>query len=198
MNQIQSSQGGVPAAILAGGASRRMGDGDKAVSLLAGKRLIDHVVARLAPQVSSIILVGPNSFGTALPTATDDPKLRGPAAGVFGAANAFAQAPNPPLGFVTAPVDAPFLPLDLVARLTEDPASCAVAADEDGIQPTFAYWTLTRLTAVAGILGDAPALARLADLTGARTVHWPKGPHFMNVNTPEDLRAAERFAADYP
>ena len=40
----------VPAIILAGGLSTRMGGGNKALRLLAGETLLTHVIRRLRPQ----------------------------------------------------------------------------------------------------------------------------------------------------
>ncbi|WP_292582805.1 NTP transferase domain-containing protein, partial [Mesorhizobium sp.] len=42
--------------ILAGGQSRRMGGGDKTLLVLGGRSLLDHVVARLVPQVGPLAL----------------------------------------------------------------------------------------------------------------------------------------------
>ena len=42
--------------ILAGGQGRRMGGVDKGLQLLGGKPMIDHVIARLAPQVVEIVI----------------------------------------------------------------------------------------------------------------------------------------------
>ena len=45
-----------PAVILAGGLATRMGGGDKGLRLVAGKRLIDIVIARLAPQCQPLAI----------------------------------------------------------------------------------------------------------------------------------------------
>ncbi|NBQ75566.1 MAG: molybdenum cofactor guanylyltransferase MobA, partial [Acetobacteraceae bacterium] len=42
--------------VLAGGLARRMGGGDKPLKLLGGRPLLDHVLARLAPQVAALAL----------------------------------------------------------------------------------------------------------------------------------------------
>ena len=42
--------------LLAGGLSRRMGGGDKALRLLGGRPLLDHVIERLRPQVEALVL----------------------------------------------------------------------------------------------------------------------------------------------
>ncbi|HAB38095.1 MAG TPA: molybdenum cofactor guanylyltransferase MobA, partial [Rhodobacteraceae bacterium] len=42
--------------ILAGGLASRMGGGDKGLLQLGNKTLLEHVVERLAPQVTNIVL----------------------------------------------------------------------------------------------------------------------------------------------
>ena len=46
----------VGSVILAGGKASRMGGADKALLPLAGKPLVSHAIARLAPQVSTMII----------------------------------------------------------------------------------------------------------------------------------------------
>ena len=46
----------VLAVVLAGGLARRMGGGDKPLRMLGGRPLLDHVLARIAPQVPEVIL----------------------------------------------------------------------------------------------------------------------------------------------
>jgi molybdopterin-guanine dinucleotide biosynthesis protein A len=74
--------------ILAGGLSRRMGGGDKALLPLAGATMLERVLARLAPQVDSVVI---NANGNAdrfdafgLPVVADPvPGFPGPLAGVL-------------------------------------------------------------------------------------------------------------------
>src|SRR5450755_2434600 len=47
---------GVTGIVLAGGQGRRMGGVDKGLQLLHGKRMVASVLARLAPQVSEIVI----------------------------------------------------------------------------------------------------------------------------------------------
>ncbi|MCE2918981.1 MAG: NTP transferase domain-containing protein, partial [Roseomonas sp.] len=42
--------------VLAGGLARRMGGGDKPLRLLGGRPLLDHVLARITPQVAAVVL----------------------------------------------------------------------------------------------------------------------------------------------
>ncbi|MEO1199370.1 MAG: NTP transferase domain-containing protein, partial [Pseudomonadota bacterium] len=46
----------VAGVILAGGLSRRMGGGDKSLKQLAGRPMLDHVIARLRPQLGVMAL----------------------------------------------------------------------------------------------------------------------------------------------
>ena len=46
----------VAGVVLAGGLSRRMGGGDKSLKLLAGKTILERVIARALPQVKALVL----------------------------------------------------------------------------------------------------------------------------------------------
>ncbi len=63
--------------LLAGGLSRRMGGGDKALLTLAGRPMLAHAIDRLAPQCAALAI---NANGDAsrfsgfgLPVVADDP-----------------------------------------------------------------------------------------------------------------------------
>ena len=77
-----------PAIILAGGRSTRMGGGDKGLREVGGQRLIDRVIARIAPQCGVIALNAngdPARFADlGLPVLPDSlPDHPGPLAGVL-------------------------------------------------------------------------------------------------------------------
>jgi len=42
--------------VLAGGQGRRMGGVDKGLQVLAGKMMVEHVLARFSPQVDEILI----------------------------------------------------------------------------------------------------------------------------------------------
>ena len=74
--------------ILAGGQARRMGGGDKGLLPLGSTTILAHVIARLQPQVSEIVLNAngdPARFaGLGLPVVADTiPGFAGPLAGVL-------------------------------------------------------------------------------------------------------------------
>lgn len=113
----------VTAVILAGGLGRRMSaDGcgiDKGMVPFLGRPLVQHVIERVAPQISTLLLnVDPSlkawhRFG--LEFCPDRIAGRpGPLAGIHAALIA-AQTP----WLLSVPCDTPHLPLDLLARLIE-------------------------------------------------------------------------------
>lgn len=189
--------------ILAGGRSRRMGGGDKALLPFGTGTLLDAVIARLAPQVSALALSANGDaarfarFG--LPVLPDgDPAGQGPLSGVLAALDwAVAQGAT---HLVTVPADAPFLPCDLVPRLIlagEGGPGAAIAAS-DRPHGTFALWPVTCRDRLAAALrrGERRVMA-FATAEGAGIASFPPPDPgadwpdpFLNVNTPEDLARA--------
>lgn len=182
------------AAILAGGESRRMGDLDKAETELAGRRLVDLVIERLAPQAEVIVISGPIDFDTGLLAIPDlDGVPRGPAGAVLSVRRWLADNYPGVDGFVTAPVDGPFVPEDLVSRLTREDRS-AIGADLLGEHPAFAYWrTIDVDLAMPQIpTGTDLPLRMLALLCDARLEVFDDTRSLFNVNTPDDLELARK------
>src|SRR5689334_23243300 len=113
--------GDVTGVILAGGLSRRMGGGDKGLLALGSAPMLDHVIARLAPQVARLVLNANGDPGRfrpfGLPVVADTVDgFVGPLAGVLAGLR-WAKAHSTSSHIVTVSADAPFLPQDLVARL---------------------------------------------------------------------------------
>ena len=102
---------------------------DKGLVQIGGKPMVEHVIARLRPQVHRIVISAnddPACFsGTCLPVVADTVEGHaGPLAGLHAALE-WAASETPDARFVaTVPVDTPFLPTDLVVRLA---AACAPA-----------------------------------------------------------------------
>lgn len=186
------------AVILAGGGGRRMGGIDKGEIALGGKRLIDRVVSRLAPQADRLLISGPNDYGLTLEMIPDrDDGPRGPAAGLWAAAQ-WITANFPAVGrFVAAPADGPFLPGDLIAELMEGDSS-AVACNDEGDHPTFACWEISALLDALQSYpaGEGVSLRQLAQDCGAKRISFSPARLLMNVNTPEDLQRAEDILAE--
>lgn len=200
--------------ILAGGLARRMGGGDKALLPLGGEPLLARVIARLAPQVEEVVLNAngdPARFARfGLPVVADTVEgFAGPLAGVlagmrWAAARGYSHV-------ASAAGDTPFFPEDLVARLVEAAESAgqpiALAATNDperGLSehPTFGLWPV----ALADNLEEALTVGSLRKVIvwtsrhgAARAVFDDAGAYpFFNVNTPEDMAAAERILGEGP
>ncbi len=193
--------------ILAGGRATRMGGGDKGMLPLGGQRIIDHVVDRLGPQVGGMALNAngdPARFaGLGLPVLADSlPDWPGPLAGVLAGMDwAAAKGAD---AVVSAAADTPFLPRDLVAglRAAAGPSGLALAASRDAEgklwrHPTFGLWPVAlRDDLRAALEGGLRKVVIWTDTHGAGTAEFGAEGFdpFFNVNTPEDLEAAEALA----
>ena len=189
--------------LLAGGQSRRMGGGDKTLCVLDGVSLLERVIARLQPQVDALVLNAngdPARFAEfALPVVADSiPDFAGPLAGVLAGLD-WAAVHRPDCAFIASvATDAPFLPVDLVARLTAAhkaaEADLACAASAGRAHPVFGLWPLRlREDLRRAIVDDR---IRKVDEWTARhrlvTVPFADRPidPFFNANRLEDLEAA--------
>ncbi len=180
--------------ILAGGRSLRMGGGDKTLLPLAGRPMLAHVVARLAPQVDALALSAngdPARFAAfALPVLADSlPDHPGPLAGILAGLDWAAALGAATL--VTVPGDTPFLPANLVAALAAAAADRPAYVVTPDPQPACALWPVALRPALAAALAAGERRVRaFADAHGAATVPLPP-EGFRNLNTPADLVAAE-------
>jgi molybdopterin-guanine dinucleotide biosynthesis protein A len=197
--------------VLAGGLARRMGGGDKPMTRVGGKTILARVLERMTPQCSRVILNAngdPARFAdTGLPVVADDvPDFAGPLAGILAGLDwAAAHAPDIST-VVSVPGDCPFLPRDLVARLSEareaagQPLACARSGEWRhpvvGLWPVALRVDLRRALTEEGMRKIELWTAR----HGVALADWPADPvdPFFNVNTPEDAAAAERLAAQHP
>lgn len=179
--------------ILAGGKSRRMGQ-EKATIRLDGQRLIDRAIERYQASVDRIWLSASNDFNTNLDIITDDPDAPGgPVGAIFTIAAQLPILCPEAIGFVTMPVDAPFAPNDLVPRLSAVPG-CSVAQGPKRLHPVFGYWRCDIVNSVRGThdLADrSPSMHWLVRQCDAQLITWHDEQLFININTPEDLTAAE-------
>ena len=192
--------------ILAGGRGYRLGGTDKALQMLAGRPLVAHVAARLAPQLPAGRLML-NANGSveqfaqfALPVFADDVAGQpGPLAGILAAIRSTEKG----VAWVfSAPTDTPFLPSDLVARLAADAeiggVEIVLAASSGGLCQVCGLWS----TSLEHDLAAALASGRNKVLAFAERHRWRQVEFppvdvgaaavdpFFNINTPEDLAIA--------
>jgi len=202
------SAAAVVGVLLAGGLSRRMGGGDKSLRLLGGKPLLQHVIDRLRPQVAALVLNAngdPARFAAfGLPVVADSvADFAGPLAGVLAGLDWAAEHHPECAHIVSVATDAPFLPADLVARLTEGIArpgtdlACATSGGQP--HPVIGMWPVRLRDDLRRAL--VAEEIRKVDVWTARyqlaTVDFPTDPidPFFNANRPEDLERAAALRA---
>ena len=185
--------------ILAGGRGSRMGSVDKGLQRFMGKPMIAHVLERLAPQVDEVLINANRNlddyaaFGHRVIADTID-GFAGPLAGLHtGMSHASHSL------IATVPCDSPFLPNDLIKRLTNamtgDNADLAVAKTFDQPHPVFC---LTKSSL-------APHLQAFLDSGQRKIDKWYATLHvvevqfddeeaaFSNINTVDELKSFEHL-----
>ena len=192
------------AVLLAGGLARRMGGGDKCLVPLAGRPLLAHVIARIAPQVGQVLINAngdPARFAAfGLPVAADTVEgFAGPLAGVLAGLEWTVRNVPGATHVVSIATDTPFFPTDLAARLVAGARAggtpLAVASSAARTHPVFGLWpvalldNLTEAVTVEGL--------RRVDIWTARhgvtevEFDTSAGDPFFNLNRRQDLAVAE-------
>lgn len=198
----------VPGVVLAGGLARRMGGGDKPMRKIAGKTILERVIARLAPQCTELIINAngdPARFaGFGLPVIPDDlADYPGPLAGILAALDWTAANRPGTRWILSAAGDCPFLPRDLVSRLeaarAAQDAELAVAASGQQTHPVVGLWNvrLRHELREALVVEGLRKIDRWTSRYPIATVTWPTEPldPFFNANTIDDIAEADRLAA---
>jgi molybdopterin-guanine dinucleotide biosynthesis protein A len=198
----------IPGVLLAGGLARRMGGGDKPMRQIAGRTILDRVIARLKPQCDGLIINANGdparfaSFG--LPVVADSvADFPGPLAGILAALD-WAAVNRPEVSLLlSAAADCPFLPRDLVASLYQalvaENAQLAVAASDGQSHPVIGLWSVALRDELRHslVVEDIRKIDRWTARYRLATVTWPTTPldPFFNANTVEDIAEADRLAA---
>ena len=191
--------------ILAGGLSRRMGGNEKSLLQLAGKPPVSWIAETLQPQVSHLALNAngdPQRFDfLGLPVIADTiDGFAGPLAGVL-AGMRWAADLDGITHIVSGAADTPFLPVDLVEKLsaaTTAPLDIAMAHSVGRIHPVFGLWPVALADELEHFLvaEDKRKILEFANRYTLHSVNFdkPNTDLFFNINTPEDLAEAEKMA----
>lgn len=193
----------VSAVILAGGLARRFKGEDKGLIQLARRPLAAWVAERLCGHVAEVLLNANrnlSAYAALGHTVVADhlPGNLGPLAGLLAAARTAQHE-----WLLTVPCDAPFLPLDLATHLHAQALANEVpmvrAADETGIHYAVMLMHRSLLDELDVFVREGGRQVRAWQETHpVETVQFNGDPYaFLNVNTPEDLRQAERLARRY-
>jgi molybdenum cofactor guanylyltransferase len=174
-------------AVVAGGASRRMG-GSKAAARLDGRTLLEWAVQAVrAAGLRPVVVAKP---GMELPPVDAErwdeaEPLRHPLAGVLAALTR-----SGPDGCVALACDTPLVRPGLLAHLAARERSAVVRTPDGRLHPFPGRYAAHDGAALqAALTAEAGVLRTLTSL-GAEIVEEPDPDALFNVNTPADLEAA--------
>lgn len=190
--------------ILAGGRAQRMGGIDKGLIPFHGKPLIESAIAKLKPQVQTIVINANRSitkYATyGYPVVMDEtPDFSGPLAG-FSVGLKACKTPY----LLTSPCDSPLLPNNLAELLAAEMESgdfqlvYASSKEADGkvwAQPVFCLMRSNLESSLNQFLqkGDLKIDHWFKELRTS-TVVFDDPLVFANVNTPEELKKLEEVS----
>ena len=176
------------AAILVGGASRRMGEPKHALVMPDGRCMIEHVRAAMAPLCESTVVVGAAAPPVAgLPVVEDLRVGAGPLGGIEAL-----LASGRGARYLVCPCDVPMITHELLERLVAaPPAPVAVArlAEEPWPRPLPLRIDAAALPVVSAILDSGRhAVHQLLDAVETAVVEMPAeyAGQLANVNHPEE------------
>ncbi|MCF6325292.1 MAG: molybdenum cofactor guanylyltransferase MobA [Gammaproteobacteria bacterium] len=182
----------VTAVILAGGEGRRMGGIDKGLVELDGNPLIEHVIARLQPQVSSLIISANRNVERyqkyGYPVIIDQINNQGPLGGIL---SALQQCKSDWL--LTMPCDTPYPPQDLRLRIHQTASQTAnllfTAHDGQRSQPLFSMIHRSLINSLQTFLASNEKKVTLwLKQEGTIDVGFSdQSMAFININTEEML-----------
>jgi len=202
--------------LLAGGRSSRFGGGDKCRQRLGGKTLLEHVALNAAAQVGALILnvngdadrfpgLGPDlgeNLGLAVVKDTID-GFCGPLAGVLAAMDYVAEHEPQARWVASFATDAPFVPVNWVrlvhAAIIQEGAQLGCVASHNRVHPVCGLWPVDLRFQLRTAIEDE-AIRKVRAWTARykmATVTFESDPvdPFFNINTPDDLAAAEILLA---
>ncbi len=191
----------ITAVILAGGRGSRLGGLDKGLVELKKVPLVKHLIDRIQPQVTDIIisanrnLKSYNEYG--FPVYKDDiTDYAGPLAGIL---KALQQCKSEWL--LTVPADSPFIPDDLAQRLFQNIKDNKVVIPHDGkyLHPTFALIHKSLASSLEDFLqlGERKARVWMQQQAHAIVDFSDQENAFININTEDELKHAEQHFEEF-
>jgi len=178
--------------ILAGGRGSRMGGADKGWVEFEGTPLVQVAIERFRPQVDELLINANRNverYAALGYEVIQDPvgDFPGPLAGVLAALR-YARHD----WVATCPCDSPWLPVDLVGRLTAgcqaSGAPAAIARTSSGIHPVFALVQRSETDRLDDYLRRGERrVGEWYRAIGCTEVLFEDEAAFRNLNTPDDL-----------
>ena len=184
-------KGVVTGVILAGGKASRMGGQDKGLLALKGKPLWEYVAHAMAPQVERIVISANRNLeryrASGLPVYQDQRvDFPGPLAGML---SVMQQCESE--WFLFSPCDTPYIPDNLVERLSAECKNTNAVWVHDGERdhPTIALVNRINAPQLQDYLnrGERRVMVFMREVGGHSVDFSDAKESFVNVNTPEDL-----------
>lgn len=181
------------AAVLAGGASRRMGE-DKSLLPFRGQPMIQHVIRQLCPLVEEIMIGAVDDGRYAFTGLRIVPDLEAGQGPLMGILSCLMSSRHERL-YVTA-CDVPEQPdghiREMLRRAEE--ADLVMPVDAQGRhEPLMAVYTKRLIPALRAVMArGGRRMVELLEAPGVRSlcVSLPPGGWYHNINTPDDYRRA--------
>ena len=191
-------QENITGVILAGGRATRMGGQDKGLIEIGGKTIVERIAHQLSTQVP-IVLINANrnvdryqEFGHSV-VADELEHYQGPLAGMATALKSIESE-----WLLTVPCDGPFVADDYALKMmqaaTGQSVRLAVATDGKRLQPVYALINKSLASSLDAFLqsGERKIDRWYAQESYASVSFRAQAQMFTNINTPEQLREAER------
>ena len=184
--------------ILCGGQGRRMLGQDKGWVEIAGKPMIEHVMARFKPQVDELLINANRNieryqqFNHKIVEDVIE-GYQGPLVGILSGMSICVNE-----FLVCVPCDCPFFPTDLVARMISVQksmdADIVSVTDGDRTHPVFALIRVSLKDSLqAYLLSDQRKIDRWYLQHNYQLLEYAEARNFFeNINTPEQLKESKR------
>ena len=187
--------------ILAGGRGTRMGSVDKGLQLFHGQPMVQHVMARLTPQVGAVLINANQNLERYrefdVPVWPDQiADYAGPLAGIHaGLSHCVTDY------LLSVPCDAPLLPENLAQKLTDalqanDAELAMVVTGEEKNPHSQPVFCLMKKSVLPGLIAYLQQGGRKVETWAALqkyiVVHFEDAAAFTNINTKEQLQQLDQ------
>ncbi|HJR59459.1 MAG TPA: molybdenum cofactor guanylyltransferase [Vicinamibacterales bacterium] len=195
-----STDARLAAAILAGGASQRLGGADKSSLAIGGTSILDRILSAVQPVTARIFAVGDRHGAAARAGLTVVDDVVRDAGALGGIYTAIVGSPCDRTLIVGC--DMPFLTTSFLAHLAAiTGADVVIPRDRTGWQPLCAIYSRVCADGIRARLdrgerqaAPPPAGVRVIEIgPGELAPYDPEGLLFVNVNTPHDYAQAQRL-----
>ena len=189
--------------VLAGGKSQRFGE-DKSQILLAGKILIDYILAEIIDEFKEVLIVSNNSIkfnnSDKISLIGDFKKDLGPLGGVLSAMKWVKDHNKNYQWIATFPVDTPFFRKEIldefIKQIDENESSLFFIKSNNTRHNIFGLWSMKLLDQLENDLEKGARKVEIwANSIGVKTINmkFPNQDPFFNINTKEDLEQAKEL-----